>query len=166
METVKVIFGRGPSMISRIILFVTRSNWSHIAYIDESTGYLIEAAGGVGVRINTYEEFCKRYSKRLVAEIPVASKVNFHNTMVNAVGLEYDFYAIMGILFRRDWNNLDKWTCSEVIAHASQLFRKDKLFRVTQEHLYMISRDSWFDFSIRHRLYMNQHLGKKDLQRN
>lgn len=163
MQTVKVIFGRGPSLISKIILFVTRSNWSHIAYIDQDTGYLIEAAGGVGVRINTYERFCQRYARTLVAEIPVHDAKLFHNTMVSAIGLEYDFYAIMGILFRRDWDNADKWTCSELIAHASSLFRQDRLFRITQEHLYMISKDSYFDFSIRHRKFLGTKLSDRDI---
>lgn len=165
MEKVKVVFGRGNSFISKVILGVTRSNWSHVAYIDESTGYLIEAAGSIGVIISTYENFCLRYPSTLIAEIPTYNKKAFHDVMLDAIGSEYDFYAILGILLRRDWDNSDKWTCSELIAHASQLFRKDKLFRITQEHIFMISQDSSFDFSIRHRKYGDFILNKEELKR-
>lgn len=165
MEKVKVVFGRGNSFISKVILGVTRSNWSHVAYIDENTGYLIEAAGGIGVIISTYENFCSRYPNTLIAEIPTYNKSTFHKIMLDAVGSEYDFYAILGILLRRDWDNANKWTCSELIAHASQLFRKDKLFRITQEHIFMISQDTTFDFSKRYRKYGDMVLTKEELLR-
>lgn len=147
MERAKVIFGRGQSTISKIILFVTRSKWSHVAYIDQVSGYLIEAAGGIGVIVSTYEDFCKKYPDTKIAEIPTYNANIFRSRMIDTIGSDYDFNAILGILLRRDWDEADKWTCSEAIAHASQIFRKEKLFRITQEHIFMISRDSDFDFS-------------------
>lgn len=147
MEHVKVIFGRGNAVISDIILFISRSDWSHVAYIDEVSGYIIEAAGGIGVIASTYDNFKSRYPRHLIAEIPVRDAKLFRDTMISLIGADYDFRAILGILLRKDWNDNNKWMCSEAIAHASGLFRKNKLHRVTQEAIYLISKDSHFDFS-------------------
>lgn len=146
-DTAKLIFGKNKGWVSRLILFVTRSHWSHVAYIDEETGNIIEAAGGRGVVVTTYEQFCQRYTTQLIAEIPVYDKKYVRDQMIQHIGKEYDLYAIFGILFRLDWDNSDRWTCSELIAHCSQLFRANKLFRVTPEQLYVLSKDSDFDFS-------------------
>lgn len=144
---IKVIFGRSNSNIGKIIRFVSRSDYSHIAYIDEQTGYIIEAAGGIGVRITNFESFSKKYPIYLIAEIPVHDPHAFRRSIIRYVGSGYDFNAILGILLRVDWNEDANWTCSELIAKCSGLFREDKLHRVTQEHLYVLSKDSFFDFS-------------------
>lgn len=146
MEHVKVIFGRGNAVISDVILFVSRSEWSHVAYIDENSGYIIEAAGGIGVIASTYDNFKSRYPRHLIAQIPVKDAKLFREVMISLIGAEYDFKAILGILLHKDWNDNNKWTCSEAIAHASGLFRKNKLHCVTQEVIYMMSVDSRFDF--------------------
>ncbi len=146
MEKMTLIFGRGTSRISKIILYITRSHYSHVGYIDPVTGLIIESIGGIGVRASTIEEFRKRYTEYHIATISVPSASIARQRMIEQLGKGYDDKAIWGILFRKDWHDADKWTCSELIAWASQLFRGDKLHRITQENLLVMSTPASFDF--------------------
>lgn len=40
------------------------------------------------------------------------------DTAMEQVGKKYDILALIGILFRRNWQKTDKWFCSELIAYC------------------------------------------------
>jgi hypothetical protein len=60
------------------------------------------------------------------------------------VGKPYDLTALFGLLMRRDWQEEDRWFCSELVGWAfaqggSPLFRADALHRITPQNLWMLA---------------------------
>lgn len=138
---IKLAFCKSNTAISLAIRITTWSQWSHVAIIDGDE--VIEAAPS-GVR--------RCSISTLYAENDVVEVVNFRcanpEAIINAansqVGKPYDFTAVIGIYFHRDWQSRDRWYCAELVAWAFEqakdpLFRSDALHRVTPQHLWMLS---------------------------
>lgn len=142
-----VIFGSGKHpLITPIIKLRTNSNYSHVAYIDPLTGLLIESAGGIGVRVTTFEKFIEKYPKHHVAVIFVPCTKYTRQFMINQIGKPYDKKAIWGYLINRDWNDPNAWTCSELLAAASGVYRLGATNRISPQHLHHNSRPAYFEF--------------------
>lgn len=61
---------------------------------------------------------------------------------LSQVGKKYDWWAVLGILIKRDWDNEEKWFCSELIARSCQeagfpIIRASHMNRVMPAHLLM-----------------------------
>ena len=59
------------------------------------------------------------------------------------IGKPYDWLGVLGIGLHRDWQEPDRWFCSEMAAWAFQqagrpLFRPDALYRITPQHFWML----------------------------
>lgn len=51
---------------------------------------------------------------------------------------------LLGLLMHRDWQEEDRWFCSELVAWAftqggSPLFRREAMHRITPQHLWMLA---------------------------
>lgn len=59
------------------------------------------------------------------------------------LGKPYDVFGALGVGFRRNWQETDRWFCSELIAYAFQesghpLFRPESLYRISPEDLWTL----------------------------
>ena len=140
MKTVKVIFGRNNLPFSWIIRLFTWSRWSHCGVIDSTGVNVIEATAKHGVAVSTLSGFKHRYKKHAIVELPVLNGVDAHSLLRQEIGKSYDWLAIISLVVKRDWEQPDKWFCSELIAHAIGIFRRDRVGRITPEDLWRISR--------------------------
>lgn len=139
MQTMKVIFARNNKPISLLIRLVTWSRWSHCAVVDGN--FVIEAKGGCGVVITPLTEFKKRYTDYAIADTPVIDSEGAAIWRAAAeVGKGYDLKALFGILFRTGWECNDSWFCSEHVAHASGIFRAERVSRITPEMVWSVSK--------------------------
>lgn len=139
MELLPIIFAKGRKPISYAIRLLTWSRWSHVAVLDGDM--VIEAAGGVGVTVTPLNDFLARYTDTEIASIPCDSLERAYGRLHAQVGKPYDLWALFGILFRVGrWSNPDKWFCSELIAHASGLWRSNRNNRVSPEDIYKASK--------------------------
>lgn len=139
MNTMKVIFARNKKPISLLIRLVTWSRWSHCGVVDGD--FVIEAKGGSGVVCTPLNEFKARYTDYAFADMPVIdSEREALNRAVREVGKKYDLKALFGILFRTGWECGDSWFCSEHVAHASGIFRSERVSRITPEMVWSVTK--------------------------
>lgn len=115
MGNVTILFSRSPKIGSYLIRKVTHSEWSHSAFL--KNGYVTEAVLG-GVREIPLEEFLSHHTH--VVKITINITCSDLKACVIAdqqKGKDYDWTAIFGIYFGRDWQEDDAWFCSELVAY-------------------------------------------------
>ena len=79
-----------------------------------------------------------------VRSIPVDDKAAARHWLTRQVGKGYDWTALVGFAFRRDWQLTDKWFCSEhtetfIATFWRPRFRASKVSRVTPAHQDMLA---------------------------
>ncbi len=129
----QIVFGKSSGIVGLLIRVFTWSRYNHVAIVDGKN--VIEATAAGGVCVNSMASFRKRYKKVEFATISGdITKARKH------IGKKYDFTGVIGIFFKRSWQDKDRWFCSELVAETTTLFRKQRISRVTPEHIYMISK--------------------------
>lgn len=123
-----------------VIRKVTWSDWSHVAIID---GEAIVEATWPRVRVSTLSEIKAAHSKWVIVEIPCKDDEVALAAAYSQVGKPYDLVGAIGLGLHRNWEDRDKWWCSEIIPWAlkeagTNLFRDDTISRITPQHLWML----------------------------
>ena len=135
----KVIFVKHKSINALAIRFFTWSRYHHCGAL--FNGLVYEATAFGGVVATPLNEFYDRYKNAdfVVNDIECddAKALQF---LKNQLGKKYDWLSVFGIFFRAKVDDKNKWFCSELVGAASYIFRKDRLSRITPEHLWMISK--------------------------
>lgn len=136
-------FTRGDGLPGAIVRFATWSDFGHVGFkLDD--GKVLDATPqyGVSIRDAVDDEFTAYWgiaapTKNIAAAVEWATLQQ---------GKPYDWSAIYGMAFRRDWHKDDAWFCSELITSAFDnahwpLIRDSGLFdRVTPRDLLMSTR--------------------------
>lgn len=142
---VSVLYSTTKSPFSWAVRLLTWSRWSHVSLI--CGDYVIEAHALHGVVKTPLSEALREADEYLIEQIPCSRPDAVIAAAGRQVGKRYDWLALFGFLFRRDWQAIDKWFCSELVAWSFQaagcpLFRAERLRRVTPEHLYMLPHEA------------------------
>ena len=119
---------RGP--VSGLIRFFTWSDFSHVDAVLPDGTLLGARAGGVKIRPADYLGSAK--TARFHVDLTPEQEAAAWAFLRNQIGKRYDFTAIIGFLFRRDWQRDGAWFCSELIAAACALAAKFPLVRETK----------------------------------
>lgn len=138
MEIVPVIFSRNGSLFSALIRLFTWSRWSHCGIIHGDK--VIEATFWHGVVATPLHEFQRRYKTWSIQSMPTPDSTSAIKLAMAELGKPYDKTAIISLVLRRRWQQADSWFCSELLAHASGMYRRERLSRVTPEHIWMICK--------------------------
>lgn len=148
----KILFGCSQLPGALAIRGWTWSDWSHTALLfDEpsivDTPEIIEAVAFKGVISTGYTEFLKRY--KYVASVDIElTETQYREALALSraqLGKGYDWFAIAGIVFKRDWHRPDRWICSEMCpwvleSVGNPIIRTDnKLNRVVPQHLWILN---------------------------
>lgn len=112
----KLLFTNDHSFASEATRILTYSRWSHVAVID---GTEVVEAVPAGVRRYPLDKAIMESSEYAAVEFPVYDEQKFIELIRSQIGKPYDKTAIMGFLFRRDWQDESKWFCSELPAWAA-----------------------------------------------
>ena len=99
---------------SKCIQALTWSRWSHVEFIDGDRTF--GARGGGGVEWRPLTAIPYHHYLDMAVEVPD----NFLDILTSQEGKGYDFMALLGGLIRRNWQDPNKWFCSELIAWALQ----------------------------------------------
>lgn len=139
MSAVRVVFTRRHTLGSVLLRAALWSAWSHCALIDGDE--VIEAAVGAGVRERPLAELLAEASEHEIIEIPARNPAAVIAAARSQVGKPYDWRGVIGIGFRRRWQDEDAWFCSELVAYAFEaagdlLFRA-KRWRIRPPDLYI-----------------------------
>lgn len=136
----KLLFCTSRKPLAFLIRAVTWSQFSHVAIIDGDE--VIEAAWP-RVRRSKLLDVLKTHPVYRIAHFNTPDDVAVLDAARSQIGKPYDATALIGLLFRRDWQESDRWFCSELVAWAFDkagfpLFRPETLHRVTPQHLWML----------------------------
>ena len=142
MDHVKLLFCTSQKIGAVAIRAVTWSKYSHVALLD---GDEVIEATWPAVRVAPLAEVIAKHSRHILVDMPCQDAVAVLAAARSQVGKPYDLTALFGLLVRRDWQEPDRWFCSELVAWAFEqggapLFRPEALYRVTPQHLWMIAK--------------------------
>lgn len=137
--TVRVVFTRKRQPFSALLRAFLWSRWSHVAIIDGDE--VIDATGENGVSVRSLSQLLGDASEHEIVDIPAADPRAVIAAARAQVGKPYDWLGVLGIGFRRRWQNDTSWFCSELVAHAfaaggSPLVRVEA-WRITPRDLYL-----------------------------
>jgi uncharacterized protein YycO len=129
------------SLSSFFIRLFTFSKYSHCA-IDLGDDMIIDTVLTTGVRTSTVAEFAAMYPDQVVIDIKVPDDINAYQFALEQVGKPYDWSAIISLAAQRDWQEPDKWFCSELVeailaAGGLQRFR-DEVYKITPQESWSI----------------------------
>lgn len=108
-----ILLFRGKGLISSIIRWQTRSQYSHAA-IWMPDGKLVEAWQGKGVRVTGLESWQGVDAFRVDGAKAAQWMMAIDYAMAQ-VGAGYDYWAVLRFLTRRRGPRNDKWFCSELV---------------------------------------------------
>jgi len=111
MAELRIRFVTSPGLVSKIINWVTSSEFSHAEIVTESGSYIgAHSDGGVEDRPADYVEpvFERRYAIPCTEE-QLAKILAYARS---ALGTPYNFADILGILFRHNWSTPKRVICS------------------------------------------------------
>jgi uncharacterized protein YycO len=108
-----VVSSHGP--MAYLIKLFTMSKWNHSAIYFEDENLVIDADTPAGVNKYTLVEFISKYPNYVMLDINVPDLSYAKAFAKNQIGKEYDWTAIFSFIFRRDWQEEDKWFCSELV---------------------------------------------------
>lgn len=125
--TVAVIFTRRRAIGSLLLRTFLWSAYSHCALIDRERGTIIEAAAPRGVRERPLADLLATASHWVSIEIPGDERAAC-DALRTQIGKGYDWGFLFGFLFRRNWQDANRWGCSEAVAWAVEQSGR-RLFR-------------------------------------
>lgn len=141
MSHITVAFAGPANWIGRLICWVTAFRYSHVALVSPCGQWYVEASGRgkPGVRVR---DMAKRQWDDM-RRIPHPKPEAVWEAAISQAGKDYDFAYLWGYLFRRSWQDPQKWACQELIvwaaAEAGHPIIHSEYERATPQHLHMIS---------------------------
>ena len=120
MKNIILRFTKQDTISSKLVSFWTGGWPSHVEFVLDIDKYLgSDIDTGVAIVDNEYyNQFNlvkEEYYKIEVTETQ-------HDTILiflkSQLGKKYDIIALIGNMFRRNWQQTDKWFCSELVAAA------------------------------------------------
>jgi uncharacterized protein YycO len=111
-------FTRGTGIDGAIVRYATWSNYAHVGFLlpDDT---ILDATPEFGVSLrHDYDDATTRYYKPALAPRAIDKAVQW---AASQVGKPYDWSAIYGIIFRRDWHKPTAWFCSELVQNGSEV---------------------------------------------
>lgn len=147
MAVLQLLFSTTRKPFSGLIRMATWSRWSHVALVTEA--HVIEAVALGGVRQVATAYAIQHTSDYCLVDLPVRNAQAIIDAARSQIGKPYDWTAVAGLGFHRDWQEEGSWFCSELIAWAAAQagepwFRQEALHRVTPQHLWMLSPERGF----------------------
>lgn len=138
MIELRFVDGTGP--VSQFIEFWTWGDWSHVD-IKTTRGWLgARSNGGVQIRPWNYCSYNNEEIRQIT--LPEEKELQIMEWFRQQIGKPYDYLAVAGMPFRKDWRDDTRWFCSELaIAGFEQaginLLNIERLNRVTPRDLYL-----------------------------
>lgn len=138
---VKILFSRRAHPGSLLIRACTWSDWSHVNLFAPD-GSLVGAAAPHGVQPVSLEERLDLASAAASMCFP-GDEAAAYAWALTQVGKPYDWLGVAGVGLHRDWEEDDKWFCSEFAGKALKEagfmpYRSEALKRLVPQHLWML----------------------------
>ena len=113
----QIIFTTNNMPLSVLIRTITSCKWHHVGVI--VGGFVIEARFD-GVTKTPIDEFKSR-GKYSIENHPLADEQKANDFALMQVGKKYDIAGLVSFPFRKDWQDDNKWYCSELVASIAEV---------------------------------------------
>jgi hypothetical protein len=149
MQTIPVIFSRSALPFSLLIRLMDRQGgqvcpFSHVGIISQCGNYVYESRGKVGVVKTPLWEFKRKASHWELGRFPTVNRRAAYERAEALLGAGYDWLGVisLGIPFiGHDWQDPDKWWCSEYLAHCSGIFEHRHVKTIGVAFCYALTRE-------------------------
>ena len=131
-DNITVVFASNNQPASIIIKLFTLSHWSHVAILDDD-GFIYDSTLLSGVRRIHFDEWKTHYTNLDFTIFPVKNRQKVFEWLSTQVGKRYDALCIFSFILRKNYEDKNKWFCSEIVAHA--LGVKYKPWRLSPQFL-------------------------------
>ena len=136
---ITIFFVSNEDVGSSLIKWTTNSKFSHCGFVDKATNTVIDSRfNKKGVTEYSISELIMTYKHITFVEIEAISYTSIILARTQ-LGKGYDWSALLGIGFKRDWQQDDKWFCSELVGWAINKsgynFITTPMWRVTPENI-------------------------------
>lgn len=141
---VTLLFTKKKTLASKLIRLFTWSRWSHVALLCKD-GTVIESAGFYGVRKVPLHEALEGVTEfATVTCFDYIDEAKLIECLLPQIGKPYDYIGALGLGIHRNWQDDDKWICSELIAWGfdkigEPLFRSEEISKITQQDLWKLN---------------------------
>ena len=140
----KLILCRDNSFGSCLLRLAMWCRWSHSAIYDPATGLVYESTmWGGGVRATWFQDWIGAYPDCELRATGITDGVGARAWLDAQVGKPYDWSALLGLLMHREWQNADRWFCSELVEACVSKFGRARFraeaSRVTPRHQDMLA---------------------------
>jgi len=120
-KDLRVVLFRGKGLLSRLIKWQTRGEFSHAAIANGDVLY--EAREGAGVRAMLWDAEEKKRHDYEEYDVPVANAEQYHDVMrflQKQLAKPYDYSSVLRFVSRRQASRKSsgKWFCSELVFAA------------------------------------------------
>lgn len=109
----KLVLCKSNLIGSKLLRFYMWGSWSHSAIYDEEEGLVYDTTWSGGCKVQSAMEFFSKYTDWELRDLDVKDKQEARIWLRAQLGKKYDWSALFGIYFRRNWQEDDKWFCSE-----------------------------------------------------
>jgi len=113
---IKLHFCRSSLPGALLIQAALFSRWNHVAV--EVDGVVYDATVVDGVSKSTPESLHGKYREIESVTVSGLDERAVVKFLESQLGKSYDWTALIALPFRKDWQNPDKWFCSELAAEA------------------------------------------------
>jgi hypothetical protein len=161
--------------------FIRWFTWSEFSHVDlvEPDGWLLGARlfanhapsgkGGVQRRPPEYVKFTK--TLRVCIEVTQTQYETFWAEAHRQIGKKYDWLAVFGFLFKKDWQNQDRWFCSEfglwvAVQAGVRMLNLSRIDRCSPELLLCSPEFHREDEDEYYKYYSEWTIGKRDWPRS
>ncbi len=117
--TIQVLSSTTDHVFSKAIRFITWSEFSHVEFVTPDNK-LLGADASRGVSITKLDGRLSASSSVMLSSFECEDTSTLWDFANGQVGKDYDWSALWGMLIRRNWENDNKWFCSELIAAAAK----------------------------------------------
>jgi uncharacterized protein YycO len=135
-----VVYCRRHNLGSLALRTLTWSSWSHCGIITPDNT-VIEARAFEGVVERPLHELLEESSKYVFRTIDVPDDEAVIAFARSQVGKPYDYFGVAGIAFHRQWQDEDRWFCSELLEAAAAAGGRRRFivdaWRITQQMSYI-----------------------------
>lgn len=147
MKKITLIFSNSSLPLSPIIRWVTWSDYSHVALLLDEETVIESTMSKGGVYTDSLSNFKKRAKNWLMVELEIdISHLDWNKLIEIAnkeVGKPYDTFGVIGLSIHRNWQEDDKWWCSELIPYlllnwGIKLFNSNFIHRIVPQHLLIL----------------------------
>lgn len=136
---ITVIYCRNHKIGSWLIRFATIGKYSHCGVV---IGDEVIHSTSTGVHATPLEDFLQAYSTTTIVRIACPDDKAAEAFLEAQISKPYDFTALLGIFFHRNWQEDDSWFCSELVeaaltAGGCKRFRSD-IHRITPHESWIV----------------------------